>query len=462
MDASKAGTRQAAAQRGRAPRARGRGSRAVERARARAYLDLWERHVVHVALYGPARAGRPPTSDRPRATRRRTARRASPLIFHLGAALAAYAPALLAAPRADSPAFPGSPGSGWTGAMADLDQWRSRARSRRGCGRRSRDRDPAAPSLPPHARGPAGDLAGGSSRLLDYGRAPEATRPDGPPSSSSRASSTAPTSSTWRPGARCCAGWPAQGFRPLLVDWGTPGPAEAGFDLAAYGSDRLVPALSGRSEIAGRPGAGRRLLHGRHARGRARRRRPTAVAALATIGAPWDFASIRGVAGGYRAAIRAEGAGRAAALLDAQAQAFGMVPVSLFQFLFTLVNPLQAALKFQKLARLDPDGPAARLFVALEDWLADGVPMPAGAAKDLLLGFAGDRNRTAARRVAFSRRRWSILAGSPRRRSLLRRAATPSPRRRWPAPWARPCRGPGGPHGPHRPRGHDRRQCRPS
>ena len=64
-----------------------------------------------------------------------------------------------------------------------------------------------------------------------------------------------------------------------------------------------------------------------------------------------------------------------------------MVPVSVFQMLFALVNPIQAALKFQKLARLDPDGPAARLFVALEDWLADGVPMPVGAAKDLLVGW---------------------------------------------------------------------------
>jgi polyhydroxyalkanoate synthase len=76
---------------------------------------------------------------------------------------------------------------------------------------------------------------------------------------------------------------------------------------------------------------------------------------------------------------------RTEALLDAQAAAFGMVPVSLFQFLFALINPIQAALKFQKLARLDPDGPAARLFVALEDWLADGLPMPVGAAKELLL-----------------------------------------------------------------------------
>ena len=71
-----------------------------------------------------------------------------------------------------------------------------------------------------------------------------------------------------------------------------------------------------------------------------------------------------------------------------------MVPVSVFQMLFALVNPIQAALKFQKLARLDPDGPAARLFVALEDWLADGVPMPVGAAQDLLLGWQ-IRNRPA-------------------------------------------------------------------
>ena len=55
------------------------------------------------------------------------------------------------------------------------------------------------------------------------------------------------------------------------------------------------------------------------------------------------------------------------------------MPVSIFQMLFALVNPMQAALKFQKLARLDPDGAAARHFVALEDWLADGVPMAAPA-----------------------------------------------------------------------------------
>ena len=70
---------------------------------------------------------------------------------------------------------------------------------------------------------------------------------------------------------------------------------------------------------------------------------------------------------------------------------------------------MQAALKFQKLARLDPDGAAARHFVALEDWLSDGVPMPAGAAKDLLVGWQ-IRNRTASGR-------WRFLGGrvDPRR-----------------------------------------------
>ena len=70
------------------------------------------------------------------------------------------------------------------------------------------------------------------------------------------------------------------------------------------------------------------------------------------------------------------------------------MPVSVFQTLFAMVNPMQASLKLQKLARLDPDGTAARLFVALEDWLAEGVPMPAGAARDLLVGWQV-RNLTA-------------------------------------------------------------------
>jgi polyhydroxyalkanoate synthase len=123
-------------------------------------------------------------------------------------------------------------------------------------------------------------------------------------------------------------------------------------------------------------------------------RRPEDVAALATIGAPWDFSGGAGVAGGLRAAIRAGGARRLERQIEALGAAFGLVPVHLFQSLFALVNPMNAALKFQKLARLDPSGAAARTFVAIEDWLADGVPMAAPAARELLIDWQ-IRNATA-------------------------------------------------------------------
>ena len=194
-----------------------------------------------------------------------------------------------------------------------------------------------------------------------------------------------------------------QGLRPLLLDWGTPGPREAGFDLAAYGAERLVPALAEARRLAGGPVPVMGYCMGGTLAVGLAARRPDEVAALVTIGAPWDFTSTRGMAGGCRAAIRADGAIYAERLIDGLGAAFGLAPVGFLQTVFALINPLQAALKFQKLARLDPNGAAARHFVALEDWLADGVPMPAGAARDLLVGWQ-IRNHTA-------RGAWHFLDG---------------------------------------------------
>ena len=313
----------------------------------------------------------------------------SPLILHLGAALAAYGQALLAAPRADSPSFPWIAALGADrAAMADLDQVevaREIAARLRATveGLEIWQRHPYRRAL----ADPPAVWEAGCSRLLDYGRAPEATRPEGPPVLIVPSLINRPYILDLAPGRSMLRWLAAQGFRPLLMEWGAPGPAEAGFDLAAYGALRLAPALARAAELAGRPVPVVGYCMG------------GILAVGLAAGMPGDGGGARhhrralglrpphGLAGGFRASIRAQGAERAAALLDAQGQAFGMVPVSLFQFLFALVNPMQAALKFQKLARLDPDGPAARLFVALEDWLADGVAMPVGAAKDLLLGW---------------------------------------------------------------------------
>ncbi len=330
----------------------------------------------------------------------------SPLIFHLGAALSAYGQALLAAPRADSPSFPWTPGLGVEpAALADLDQMEIASEIARRlqatlAGLEVWQAHPYRRTL----REPPAIWQAGCSRLLDYGAGGTGAPVLVVPSLINR-----PYVLDLVRGRSLLRWLASQGFRPLLLDWGDPGPAEAHFDLDRYGVERLVPALAEARRLAGRPVPvvgycmGGTLAVGVAARA------PADLSALVTIGAPWDFASTEGYAGALRAMVRVDDGRRAERILDGLGAAFGMVPVSVFQSLFAMINPIQSALKFQKLARLDPAGPAARLFVAIEDWLADGVPMPVAAARDVLLGWQV-RNRPAAGR-------WHFLGGvvDPRR-----------------------------------------------
>jgi polyhydroxyalkanoate synthase subunit PhaC len=339
----------------------------------------------------------------------------SPLIFHLGVAIGTYGQALLAAPRADSASFPWAPGlheraaslggdldrieiareiaARLTDILDGLERWQTHPY------RRSIEDPPAVWSA-------------GCSRLLDYGRAPEATDPQGPPVLVVPSLINRAYVLDLAPGRSILRWLAAQGLRPLLLDWGRPGAAERGFGMDEYGSLRLLPALEKAREIAGTPVSVLGYCMGGTMAAGLAARAPEGIASLATIGAPWDFSSTAGNSGAIRAAIRAEGPERTQALLAGLAEAFGFVPVPLFQLLFALVNPMQAALKFRRMARLDPDGPAARLFVAVEDWLADGVPMPLAAADDLLIGWH-IRNDTA-------RGAWRFLGGpvDPRRIAL--------------------------------------------
>lgn len=313
----------------------------------------------------------------------------SPLIFHLGAALSAYGQALLAAPRADSPTFPWIAGLGTdTTALADLDQIEiaREIAARLTATLHGLEVWQAHPYRRTLGEPPA-IWQEGCSRLLDYGAVPEATDAQGAPVLVVPSLINRPYILDLMPGRSLLRWLASRGFRPLLLDWGSPGHREAGFDIGSYGAERLQPALSVARRIAGRPVPVLGYCMGGTLSVGLAARVGEDVARLATIGAPWDFASTHGIAGGYRAMVRSKGIERAETLLEGMGGAFGMVPVSLFQMLFALINPLNAALKFQKLARLDPDGPAARLFVALEDWLADGMPMPAAAARDLLIGW---------------------------------------------------------------------------
>jgi poly(3-hydroxyalkanoate) synthetase len=173
---------------------------------------------------------------------------------------------------------------------------------------------------------------------------------------------------------RCLA---AQGARPLLLDWGWPGAEERRFDLTAYVAGRLERALMALPHpvvLAGYCMGGLLALA-------AAQRRPDRVRALALLATPWDFH-----------AAEPASAHALAALLPVLEPAMGLLdalPVEALQMLFALQDPYAITEKFRRFSRLPMDGPAARRFVALEDWLNDGIPLAAPVAREVLAGWYG-------------------------------------------------------------------------
>ncbi len=173
----------------------------------------------------------------------------------------------------------------------------------------------------------------------------------------------------------------ARGFRPFLVDWGRPGAIERRFNLADYILGRLGRALERMQELAPRkPAVIGYCMGGNLALGLAAAR-PRDIAALALLATPWDFHADRpDLADAF--------ANMMTPWMPAIAE-FGELPVDVLQALFFSLDPFLGARKFRSFARLDPESPKALEFVALEDWLNDGVPLVAGVARECLLGWYG-------------------------------------------------------------------------
>lgn len=172
----------------------------------------------------------------------------------------------------------------------------------------------------------------------------------------------------------------AQGVRPLLLDWGWPGAEERRFTLTDYIAGRLeraLMALPAPVVLVGYCMGGLLALV-------AALRRPDRVRALGLLATPWDF---------HAEPAEAARARTAAALLpglEPLMQASGTLPVDAIQTLFAGLDPFAIAQKFRAFARLDPASDRAAQFVALEDWLNDGVPLAAPVAREVLGGWYGD------------------------------------------------------------------------
>jgi polyhydroxyalkanoate synthase len=184
----------------------------------------------------------------------------------------------------------------------------------------------------------------------------------------------------------------SSGLRPLLLDWGEPGTLEARFTLTDYIAGRLERAMGTIGApiiLAGYCMGGLLALA-------AALRRPELVRGLALLATPWDFHAPE--------PARAATLGRILPALEPAMAVSGLLATDLMQMLFTCLAPYETPVKYRHFGKLDQAGPAAELFVALEDWLNDGIPLAAPVARTCLREWYGENTP--------GRGEWTV-AGAP-------------------------------------------------
>ena len=176
----------------------------------------------------------------------------------------------------------------------------------------------------------------------------------------------------------------ARGVEGYLVDWGRPGDLERGFDLTDYVAGRLDDLFDIVRAASDKPVFVLGYCMGGDLALALALRRQADVAGLAVLATPWDFhaedeASARGLA------VTAQS-------FEGQLTALGELSTDILQLLFCMLDPLLGYRKFQSFARMDPSSARAVNFVALEDWLNDGVPLVAAVARECLGGWYGEND----------------------------------------------------------------------
>ncbi len=221
----------------------------------------------------------------------------------------------------------------------------------------------------------------GTTRLLDFGATQRAARRRG-----ARAVLVVPSLiNRWEvldltPEKSLMRAMAAAGLRPYLVDWGTPGAEERGFDLATYIA-RLERALAFVARRARRAPAVMGYCMGGTLAVALAARQPRKVAALALLAAPWDFHADKT---GHAFLLSAS------PLLARLADQAGELPVDILQTLFWSLDPWLAVKKFGRFLGMDPASEQAREFILLEDWLNGGAPLAGPVARECLIGWYGD------------------------------------------------------------------------
>jgi polyhydroxyalkanoate synthase len=175
----------------------------------------------------------------------------------------------------------------------------------------------------------------------------------------------------------------ARGLRPLLVDWDRPGDIERGFSLTDYIAGRLEAALDATLALTGRRPALLGYCMGGLLTTALAQRRQRDLAGMVLLATPWDFHA--GARFKFENIMTVVAPGLAATL-----EVLRELPTDALQALFFTLDPYLVIRKFRQFATMDPTSPKAHAFVALEDWLNDGVPLAGPVARECLIGWYGE------------------------------------------------------------------------
>jgi polyhydroxyalkanoate synthase len=164
----------------------------------------------------------------------------------------------------------------------------------------------------------------------------------------------------------------AQGFRPLILDWGTPGNDEQTFSASEYITAYALDALGALREAHDGPIALLGYCMGGIFTVAMAQLAQMYVDALILLATPWDFS--------------AEDTPRV--LLDPATHillkqwigSMNPVPPMVTQSVFNLINPWHVQEKYSRFPGLDAEG--KRHFLAVEQWVNDGVPLVQQVAEE--------------------------------------------------------------------------------
>lgn len=160
----------------------------------------------------------------------------------------------------------------------------------------------------------------------------------------------------------------AHGLNPYLLDWGAVHEDEGQETLERSILERLVPALAFLHERAGRTVHAMGYCMGGTILTGAAKKAEAHLESMIALAAPWDFHA------GTKALFNRIQFWAPTALPMIEEK--GYLSVDWIQTLFASLDPKATAKKFAAYATMDEHAEQARIFVAVEDWLNDGVCLP--------------------------------------------------------------------------------------